>query len=126
MKIVIELESIEEAKEAIAALKKGDCFGPVYEALQSYVNDKNSYVRPESLPPYNKSREAFLEVATGLFNNGVIEDAPYHYEGRNFYKGPAINVETEQVDEVKSAFSNMGIKTQQDTLGMYSYVIYSR
>lgn len=43
---------------------------------------------------------------------------PYHYEGRFFYKGPAVNV-----DDLQDALRATAVKCQWDNLGL-GWVVY--
>ncbi len=43
-----------------------------------------------------------------------------HYEGRNFYRGPAV-----AVDDIQDALSHTEVKCQWDHLGL-GYIVYPR
>lgn len=45
---------------------------------------------------------------------------PYHYRGRFFYEGPAVDVE-----DIQDAISNTKVRCQWDNMGL-DYVVYPR
>ena len=45
---------------------------------------------------------------------------PYHYRGRFFWEGPAVNV-----DNIQDALSNTKVPCQHDGMGL-GYVVYPR
>ena len=45
---------------------------------------------------------------------------PYHYRGRWYWQGPAVNV-----DDLQEALSNTKVKCQWDSMGL-GYVVYPK
>ena len=75
---------------------------------------------------YRKESKKGDKIMEKKYNQFAVdmEDAGYKiedYEGRNFYSGPAIFIETEELQDVIRATA---VKLQWDTMGRSGLVIY--
>lgn len=72
------------------------------------------------LPAYEQARyQAFVNEITYELGAERLE----HYEGRGFYRGPAVRCDAEELNDVIRATT---VRVQWDTMGKSGYIVYPK
>lgn len=87
------------------------------EFLREFWNGTMCDILEDGMPCLAYEQDSYNQFVRDMVDAGL---EPYHYRGRNFYSGPAVNV-----DDIQDALRHTGVKCQWDNMGL-GFVVYPR
>jgi hypothetical protein len=87
------------------------------EMLREFWNGTMCDLDDEDAPPRAYEQARYNQFVRDMIDAGL---EPYHYRGRFFYEGPAVNV-----DGLQDAHRHTDVPCQSDNMGL-GYVVYPK